>query len=95
MRDKTLTETEKQQEPPRPAVGLGQLWKRKNGVVYVTAEKRVEDLLDYYLLVPVVTPSGVKARRTWKYGAHIEFDLTFAGNVPDALSQDGDREDIP
>jgi hypothetical protein len=77
--------------PDRPPVDIGQLWRRKNGVVYVTAEKRVEDLLDYYLLVPVVTPSGVKARRTWKYGAHIEFDLTFDGNAPDALAQGNEQ----
>lgn len=62
---------------------VGQSWRRKNGVVYKVAETKIEDDLEYCLLVPVSMPSGVKARSTWKYSPHVAFDLELVDDTMD------------
>ena len=60
-------------------VQLLQLWRRKNGVVYEVADERNNRGTRDVLLVPVETPPGIRARRTWKYDAAVLAEFEFVG----------------
>ena len=57
------------------SVAIGQLWSRRNGVIYQVSAERDRDGLREVLLVPVSVPEGLSVRRTWKWDAAVEAEF--------------------
>lgn len=88
MTDETKTNDvespdDKQARCSSPAVKIGQLWKRRNGVVYEVTEERDSHGARDVLLVPVDTPAGVRSRRTWKWDQAVRAELSFVPDTPE------------
>jgi len=58
-------------------VNVGDLWVRRNGVVYRIADERIEEEYDqrYVLLVPYSVPDGQKARKSWKWDQAVAVEM--------------------
>lgn len=70
-------------KPHSPQVRCGQIWKRKNGTLVKVTDGREFRGMNEYLLVPIESEKGIRARSSWKWDKAIRGDLEYVGDDND------------